>query len=243
MELTSPDGTPITVRPIEREDLGRILLRCLPDGGTIEELFVDQGTIGMAAWEGDRCVGQVHCYRVVLPDGKNENWPEHSRWMHEPAWWREASRTAGFGLSGPTWCHACFHVGRTLETGREESAPSEQAKGIYKGVDTSYLGRGIGTALCQESVRWARRHDYAIVAAPGVPAGLRTVAAFAGSLPYTTYAKMGFTAIAPEGGWEDVVGPDEVEEEVRAALANGRPKSDFGSWMMALDLKHVATGE
>jgi hypothetical protein len=49
-DLTSPDGTTITVPPIEPEELDRIVLRCWPDRETLDRLFAKQGTIGMAAF-------------------------------------------------------------------------------------------------------------------------------------------------------------------------------------------------
>ncbi|UCH36453.1 MAG: GNAT family N-acetyltransferase [Armatimonadota bacterium] len=238
MALTSPEGIPITVRAIERGDLGCVLLRCLPDGGNIEGLFNDQGTIGMAAWAGDRCVGQLHCYRVILPEGMSKRWPEWSRWLPESSWWSEAAHTSRLGLGGPAWCHACFHVGRTLESAAVTDDP-----------DPRYHGRGIGTALCRESVRWARHRDYALVVALGAPEGLLEYAAWAGQLPWTTYAKLGFGVVGFEvqskliPGWAEGNSPPEVMAEVRAAMARGRPKSDFCSRVMALDLRRVPATE
>ena len=74
----------------------------------MDELFASQGTIGMAAWEGDRCVGQLHCYRVAVPGAEAEHRPECKDW------WLSAAPRAGLPLSGPAWCLTCFHVGRTL---------------------------------------------------------------------------------------------------------------------------------
>ena len=113
------DGTPITVRAIKRSELDRIVLRCWPDRKTLDRLFAEQGTIGVAAWEGDRCVAQLHCYRVTAPDG-NE-WKTGANWWTESdrvfeGWGQWGPRKSELGLSGPIWCHACFHVGRTLET-------------------------------------------------------------------------------------------------------------------------------
>ena len=120
MALTSPDGTAITVRPIEPEELDRIVIRCWPDRKTLRHLFTEQGTIGMAAWEGDKCVGQLHSYRVLLPDGKNEDWLEWCNWW-SLSWQSETERQADLELSGPAWFHGCIHVGRTLESDQEET--------------------------------------------------------------------------------------------------------------------------
>ena len=48
----------IEARPIRRGELDRIVLRCWPpDRDELLRLFDEQGTIGMAAWEGRKCVG------------------------------------------------------------------------------------------------------------------------------------------------------------------------------------------
>lgn len=120
MALTSPDGTPITIRPIEPGELGRVVLRCWPKREMLDLLFAEQGTIGMAAWERDRCVAQLHCYRVPSPDVRNEHWPEWNCWWSDQRC-TDVLHKAGLESKGPFWCHACCHVGRTLESCREET--------------------------------------------------------------------------------------------------------------------------
>jgi GNAT superfamily N-acetyltransferase len=114
MSLRTDRHAPIAVRPIERADLDRLPLRCWPDRATLDRLFAEQGTIGMAAWEGDCCVAQLHCYRTTLPDGECPDWPAWNNW------WSDACRAAVQDRAGVAWCHACLHVGRTLETCRQE---------------------------------------------------------------------------------------------------------------------------
>lgn len=105
----------ITVRPITPEEIDRVPLRCWPNSDTIAKLFLSQGTIGMAAWEGDWCVAQLHCYRINCPDNLVSNWPRWNR-----PWWVESVQTGKVQLQYPAWCYACFHVGRTLQTDHEE---------------------------------------------------------------------------------------------------------------------------
>lgn len=117
---TAPNGAPISIRPILSRELDRVVLRCWPDRAALERLFATQATIGMAAWEGrcctaERCVAQLHGYRVDLPDGENEGWPPWNNW------WSDAARGAVANLRGPAWCHACIHVGRTLASARQET--------------------------------------------------------------------------------------------------------------------------
>ncbi len=241
MSPVSPDGGAITVRPIVPDELDRMVLRCWPGRDVLDRLFVEQGTIGMAAWEGKKCVGLLHCYHIVLPEGTG--W--ESRWGAN--WWsgevddptdyvftdrlRWGPGKTDLGLTGEVWCHACCHVGRTLEAAATSDDP-----------DPRYFGRGIGTALCRASVAWAREHGYVAVLARGVPDGLSELAVWAGALPWTTYAKLGFRKVDPAGEagelplWAQGDCPPEVMEEVQAALRAGRPAREFHERLMVLDL-------
>ena len=223
---TSPSGNRIRVSPIRREELGRVLLRCLPDGYRVEKLFKTQETVGFGAWDGDQCVAQLHCYRLMLPRGSTDLWPAWSR----PSYVEDLLEGC-LGISGPVWCHACFHVGRSIESFADSDAP-----------DSRYFGRGIGTALAQASVQWAREHGYEAVIAPGTPEGLFTFSVLAGGLPWTTYQKLGFTDETFETDdelpdWAQGSGPSGIMKEVEAALAAGRPKRDFHSRLMVLRLR------
>jgi len=247
MTLTSPNEVPITIRPIRPHEIDRIPLRCWPeDHATLMRLFKNQGTIGMTAWEDDRCVAQLHCYRISLPHGDNADWPPWNHWW-SPSWWSEAAQKAGLELGGAAWCHACCHVGRTLETFQKETSPDSttDTSGIRKGTDPSYFGRGIGTALCKASVQWAWEHDYAAVLALGAPKGLFEFAIAAGHLPWTTYAKLGFESISLISNatklpnWAQGHGPPEVVSEAQSALAAGWSVQDFYERLMVLDLNGV----
>ncbi len=33
----------------------------------------------MRAWDGNKCIGQLHCYRLILPDGSSDHWPARTR--------------------------------------------------------------------------------------------------------------------------------------------------------------------
>ena len=232
-----PDGTEINIRHIEQTDLDSINLRCWPERGTLDRLFADQGTIGMAAWEKDKCVGLLHCYRVGLPDGVNENWPEWSAW-----WWqggrvfsREGQwgpRKVDLGLTGQGWCHACIHVGRTLESAKTDEP------------DAKYFGHGIGTALCTGSVEWARDNGYSAVLAAGAADGLIEFARWGGILPWTTYAKQGFRAYSVPAeesdklpGWAKGEIHEPIRSEISSALKS-RPVHEILLRLMVLDLEN-----
>ena len=222
----SPDGDVIEVRPIRRDELDRVLLRCLPDGNRIEKMFKTQGTIGIGAWEGDNCIAQLHCYRLILPHGSDDLWPAWTRPSYV-----DGLLEGRLGISGPVWCHACFHVGRSIESFSRSDEP-----------DSRYFGRGIGTALVRASIQWARENDYQAVIAPGTPDGLFSFSTLAGGLPWTTYRKLGFTDESFDindelPDWANDNAPPEIMEEVRAALAAGRTRREFHSRMMVLRLK------
>lgn len=222
---------PFTVGPIEQSDLERVNLRCWPDRPVIDRLLATQGTIGVAAWEGDTCVGMLHCYRIALPGWESADWPDWNAWW-QPTAQPESAPRRDIGIEGMAWAHACCHVGRTLASAQHSDNPNAQ-----------YFGRGIGTALCRVSVEWAREHGYSAVLAAGAPAGLREFAQWTGHLPWTTYAKIGFLAaetpqpLTSLPQWAQGHSPPEVMAEVKTALAVGRSPRDFHERMMILNLR------
>jgi GNAT superfamily N-acetyltransferase len=226
----------IHYRPLTLEDTKRVDLRCLPEeNDVLARLFEDQGTIGMGAWEDGRCIGMMHAYRVKLPDYSEDDFPEwaHANPLLWPLGWPlRYCKERGIGFDGPVWGHACFHVGRT-EGGDGGGAP----------WDRRYFSRGIGTALCRESVAWAKRHDYAAVIAQGAPAGMFQYAVHFGVLPWTTYEKLGFHEIGREEDgerlpwWTKGKVMPAVRPEVERELQHGRAAADFCSRLMVLDLK------
>ena len=218
----SPLGTKIDIRPICRSELGRVLLRCWPDGGKLETLFKKQETIGFGAWEGDKCIGQLHCYRIEVRQGSDELWPV---WSKPP--YIQDILNGDVDIPGPLWCFACFHVGRSIESFSQSDEPDER-----------YFHRGIGTALARCSVDWARDHGYAAVVASGTPDALFEFSIWAGGLPWTTYRTLGFKEFARPTSdalpdWIDIA-PPQVAKAVERARAAGRPNSDFHSHLMVL---------
>jgi GNAT superfamily N-acetyltransferase len=269
----------IQVRPIRRDELDRIVLRCWPpDRDELLRLFDEQGTIGMAAWEGPKCVGVVHGYRRDDPRK-----PSHLA----PPWARgpsaddlpPATREAALSLPVPIWSFSCYHVGRTLVSFREEilslvhrfaprdswdpvrtTAALNQLDAVKLEVrqveammaelrrtgarrfvvdEPRYYSRGIGTALCKAAAQWARDNGYAAAVGGGAPEGLFKYAVWAGSLPHTAYAKLGFRRLGPLGpedqlpGWARGNSPPDVMRQVAEALREGRPTASFHSQLMA----------
>jgi GNAT superfamily N-acetyltransferase len=274
MHIKTRDRARIDVRPIEQADLECLPLRCWPDRASLDRLFTRQGTIGMAAWEGERCVAQLHCYCAALPNGACADWPAWNNW------WSDACRAALQSRTGQAWCHACLHVGRTLETCRQETLAlvrrfaerhgwdvGETTKALnaldgvsierhrvaeamrelqasgqtaFRTIDDGYQGRGIGTALCQASLTWARERGYAVVLAMGAPRNLFAFAQWSGHMPWTTYTRLGFEGVPLQEEDEPPAwtasAPPEVAAQVRAALDAGRPHAALHERLMVLDL-------
>ena len=257
-----------TVRPITPDEIDRVPLRCWPDRSAIAKLFMSQETIGMAAWDGNRCIAQLHCYRIDCPDDLVSNWPRWNR-----PWWTESVQKSEVNLQFPAWCHACFHVGRSLQTAQEEVLElvhrfAQQSKwdvdrvhsklnlldAVYlsrkevenavhelfiskrDGFDTEapeYRGRGIGTAMCQESIRWATNHGCAVVVGSGVPSGIPVAANHEGALPWTTYARLGFRNKLLQLIVDDHAPIRQAKEN---ALKSGRSAEDICHRMMVFDV-------
>jgi GNAT superfamily N-acetyltransferase len=130
-------------------------------------------------------------------------------------------------------------VGRLLAERREGVDHGET---FWGGCERGYFGRGIGTALCEAAVRWARENDYVAVLAPAPPEGLIEFARWSGHLPQTTYARLGFraTVVPPEerdAGWARGEIHEPIASEVRQALASGREPHEILERLMALDLR------
>jgi len=209
-------------------------------------------------------------------------WTESDRVFQ--GWGQWGPRKAELGLSGPIWCRACFHVGRTLETFcaevlekdglpkarkrqwsddrivRELADPErnftpELVRRVLHAVrcesgfrsweeESRYFGQGIGTAMCKESVHWAREHGYAAVVAPGAGDGLVEFARWYGHLPWTTYAKQGFRAypVPPDEigelpGWAKGEAHEPIASEIKNALQR-RPVNELLERLMVLDLRN-----
>jgi len=231
MQLTSPYGKPIEFRPIMPTDIGNVSLRCFPeDRSVIERLFTEQGTIGASAWEGDTCVGQLHGYRVDLPSGHSPYWPSWNKWWGTVERTPEATRLVNT-FNGKAWCIACSHVGRTLKGDSSTDRP-----------DPAYFGIGIAGALLQATVDWAPDNGYRYVMAMGAPAGCRELSIWWGSIPWTTYEKLGFDGVRLDGGlnelppWMDDPVPPEVDSERQRVKVDGREPHEYWPRLMILKL-------
>ncbi|MEN6480250.1 MAG: hypothetical protein ABFD20_11530 [Anaerolineales bacterium] len=230
---TAPNGSTIEIRPAGVEHLAQIPWRCWGDDPQVlRRVFGQQETIGIIACEGERCVGVLYAFCIELPTTADCLPSERLHYVLET------------GLTGLAWCHACFHVGRMIETSAEfeQQSNHSQRSSIFDGTDQRYFSRGIGTALLSQSVAWARQHRYGMVIGQGAPTGLFNYCVWRGMLPYTTYTRLGFQAVrVPQEGdplptWVEGDAPPEVRLEAQAALSHGRLPHTLNTRVMYLRL-------
>ena len=208
------------VRPITGEALDRVNAKCWENRGAQLKILEQQEILGFGAWDGDDCIAQLHCYRVSLPGFDASLFPGYARNRLESwplGWPLLAAQAKGVSYDGPVWGLACFHVGllpRALD------------------ADPDYFRRGIGTALMNASVRWAREHNYAAVLAHGGSIALSEYNIWMGSMPWKVYEAAGFESVAIEEGaarlpwWRDKAHP-EFSREIDEALAQGYTPNDL----------------
>lgn len=218
------------VRAIREADLDAVAGNCWENRETQHRLLKVQEILGMGVWQENRCVGQLHCYKVTLPQWDDSTFPGYgrSRPVSWPLGWPLlAARDKGISMDGPVWGHACFHVGFTLGADH---------------ADSKYFGQGFGTALCRASVRWAREHGYAAVLAHGGSKAAPAYNTWMGCLPWTTYARMGFECVAMEEDgrelpwWAKGEAKPEVMQQVKAVLDAGREVQELCARTMLLRL-------
>jgi len=178
------------------------------------------------------CHACIHVGRT-LASGHQETLSLVYRFAGQNDWNPTRTRAALNALDGVS-----FTAGE-IETLIEELRASGQTH--FQSVETQYQGRGIGTALCRASVQWAHENGYAWVLAMGAPDGLRAYAQYAGCLPWTAYARLGFKPLALAGqeslpDWAQGAAPPDVVAEAQAALKAGRAPSTFHARPMVLSL-------
>lgn len=218
------------IRPIVASDLDDVSGMCWEDRETQMKILEKQGILGFGAWDDEGiCVGQLHGYAVSLPGWDESVFPGYARNRLEDwplGWPLLAVREQGFEFDGTVWGHACFHVGVLPGTWNATSA---------------YFERGMGTALLEASVMWAKDHNYAAIIAHGGPKIVPAYNTMMGCMPWTAYAKLGFETKAFEEDaerlpwWVETKG-DEIKSQVDQALIEGHALEDIVARLMLLHL-------
>lgn len=223
-------STEIEVRPIFMGDLAGVPGKCWEGAESQHRLLQAQEILGFAAWEGQQCVGQLHCYRVLPPQWDDEDFPSYGR--RDPRSWPlgwplQVAQAQHAAVAGPIWGHGCFHVGLVNGAGD---------------ADPRYFRRGIGTALCRASVQWASEHGYATILAGAGSALVPDFSVWMGYLPWKVYERLGFRCIGMEEDgtklpwWVDRC-PPTAQEQVRGAVEAGATARDLCARVMAMALR------
>jgi GNAT superfamily N-acetyltransferase len=220
----------VLIRPIYRQDLDAVAAMCWEDRDTQLRILEKQEILGFGVWDAENTsIGTLHCYRVTLPEWDDSDFPGYGRARLQDwplGWPLLAAREKGLEFDGPVWGQACFHVGILPNTWQ---------------ADPRYFRRGIGTALLEASVAWARDRGYAAVIAHGGSPIVPVYNTMMGCLPWTAYQKLGFETQAIEDGarlpWWVASKGQNIQEQVERALAEGKEIPDIAARLMVLRLR------
>lgn len=178
------DLSSIRFRPMTVDDLGMVPLDC---HGQPAELLGRLGSLGAAAilaFDGGQHVGQLQ-FRRHQPNQRS------AAGMFSPDYWGDFEGRAP-DLPVQTLCVYCYHVGQLTD-------------GMAR--DARYQGRGLGLALLDQLIAWARAQRYEAIIAKAAPADKR-VLQFMGGQTELAYASRGFKRLdrwTDQGVYEGLV--------------------------------------
>jgi GNAT superfamily N-acetyltransferase len=164
----SPSVDGIEYRPMVASDIG--LVPIVHQGAEFEVLarIEELGSSALLAFDRGRHIGQLQ-FRRYEPGTRSP----HGVW--DPLYWMDfVGRAPDVPFATVSVC--CCHVGQLDDTERRAQ---------------QYLGRGIGSALLDRFLAWARQRDFAAVIAKATPAH-RSVMEFLGGFPTRVYEDRGF---------------------------------------------------
>jgi GNAT superfamily N-acetyltransferase len=199
----------ISFRPMTVDDLGTVPLDC---HGRPTELLGRLGALGAAAilaFDGAQHVAQLQ-FRRHQPNQRS------AAGMFSPDYWGDFEGRAP-NLPVQTLCVYCYHVGQLTD-------------GMAR--DARYQGHGLGLALLDELIAWARSQRFEAIVAKAVPADKR-VSRYMGGQSEQAYLSRGFKRL---DRW--------IDHDVHDALVErgviGRdsdPEATAGMSLCVLDLK------
>ncbi len=162
----------IDYRPMIAADVDDVPDDCFGGRDAVLERVEALGAAAILAFEGDQHVAQLQFRRydasLRSPDG-----------IWHPDYWGDfGDRAPALGVN--TLSVFCYHVGQ-LERGDAR--------------DSAYHGRGIGLALLDHLLDWARVSGFEAIAAKFTPPE-RAVMGFMGGQPAAAYVERGFAVLA-----------------------------------------------
>jgi len=171
-DSTNSSQNSIHYRPLEVGDLERVPLNCQGSLDEVRARVKDLGTSAILAFDGEQHVGQLQIRRydraLRSPEG-----------IWDPRYWGD------FGDSAPvmpanTVAIFCYHVGQL---------DASEAR------DSRYQNRGIGVAMLDVLIEWARNERYAALIAKHTPP-YPAVMGFMGGMSASRYEDRGFQVLS-----------------------------------------------
>jgi hypothetical protein len=150
-------------------DIGTVPIAHQGEPEEVRARIADLGASAMLAFDGTQHVGQLQ-FRRYVPGTNSPNG------VRDPLYWMDFGERAPI-LPSQTLAVCCCHVGQIDD--------SERRVGLY-------LGRGIGSALLDHLLAWARAREFDAVIAKATP-GRRAVMEFLGGFPPRVYEARGFS--------------------------------------------------
>jgi len=168
MSTSASPPAKISYRPMLAKDIGRVPMDCHGDAEAVTARVRDLGAAAILAFDGAQHVGQLQ-FRRHDPALRS------ATGIWSPDYWGD------FGddqpeLPGATLGVFCYHVGQ-LTDGDER--------------DERYFGRGIGIALLDFLIDWAKGQGFRAMVAKSTPPH-RAVMGFMGGQPAHVYEENGF---------------------------------------------------
>ncbi len=198
----------ITYRPMVEADLGRHPIGCQGPTDEVAARIQDLGASAILAFDGARHVGQLQ-FRRYDPGLRA------AKGVYEPAYWGDFGTRAP-DLGSDALAVFCYHVGQTDDSDERDSA---------------YFGRGIGLALLDALLDWARERGFGAVVAKATPAARRVMTVMGGQ-PVAAYRERGFEVTST---WVDAQLRDLVLERGLAT-----PDADPAeAWQVSCCVKHL----
>lgn len=154
---------------MDASDIGSVPIAHQGDPDEVRSRIADLGASAMLAFDGAQHIGQLQ-FRRYEPGTRSPNG------VWDPLYWMDFGEHAPV-LPSETLAVCCCHVGQVDDSDRRVER---------------YWGHGVGSALLDHFLAWARAREFDAVIAKATPRR-RTLMEFLGGFPPGVYEARGFT--------------------------------------------------